>query len=222
MRHNRTYIYTVFTLVLAIKMLKPLAELLIATTNTGKLAELSQLLGNAHVDLKSLDDFSSFVEVEETGLTFGENSSLKACGYALQTGVATLADDSGLEVRALNGRPGVFSARYGGDISFAEKMEILLTEIEQSGSGDRQARFVCSIAIADKNGILIHSEEGICTGTIASRPRGDGGFGYDPIFVPSGYIETLGELSETIKHQIGHRGRAFAKILPYLHDFMAV
>ncbi len=203
-------------------MLNSVKELLIATTNSGKFAELRQMLDNPRIDLKRLDDFPSVVDVDETALSFAGNASLKACGYALQTGVATIADDAGLEVNALNGRPGVLSARYGGDTSFAEKMKLLLTEIEQSGTGDRQARFVCSIAISDKNGTLIHSEEGVCTGTIAREPRGDGGFGYDPIFVPSGYEETFGELRETIKREIGHRGRAFAKILPYLQHFMDV
>lgn len=222
MRRNRNYIYTAFAVVLAIKMLKDSGELLIATTNTGKLAELRRMLDDAPVDLKCLTDFPSVTEVAETGLTFVENASLKACGYARQTGIATLADDSGLEVRALNGRPGVLSARYGGDTSFAEKMEVLLAEIAESGSGDRRARFVCSIAIADKNGTLVHSEQGICDGTIALRSQGEGGFGFDPIFIPSGHNLTFGELPEAIKRQIGHRGRAFAKILPYLHDFIAV
>ena len=199
------------------------AKLMIATSNAGKLVELLQMLAGSAVDLTCLADFTSIVEVDEAGSTFEENASLKACGYASQTGLATLADDSGLEVDALGGRPGVLSARYGGDdTSFGEKMIMLIDEIEQSGSSDRRARFVCSIAIADKNGSLIRRENGICEGTIALKPTGDRGFGYDPIFIPDGHSETFGELSEALKREIGHRGRAFAKILPFLHEFIDV
>lgn len=199
------------------------SQLMIATSNAGKLAELRRMLAGPAIEIKCLADFPDIVEVDETGSTFEENAALKACGYARQTGVATLADDSGLEVTALGRRPGVLSARYGGDdTSFAEKMTLLLEEIKQSGSPDRRARFVCSIAIADKNGDLIHTERGVCDGTIALKSSGNGGFGYDPIFVPEGYNKTFGELSEAIKQKIGHRGRAFTKILPFLHEFMDV
>ena len=196
---------------------------MIATLNAGKLVELQQMLAGSTVDLSCLADFTSVVEVDETGSTFEENASLKACGYASQTGLATLADDSGLEVDALGGRPGVLSARYGGDdTSFGEKMIMLLDEMKQSGSSYRGARFICSIAIADKNGRLIRRENGICEGTIALKPSGVRGFGYDPIFIPDGHTETFGELSEAIKREIGHRGRAFAKILPFLHEFIDI
>ena len=196
------------------------SQLLIATSNVGKLVELRQMLSNSTVELKSLADFGSIIEVDETGTTFDENAKLKASGYALQTRLPTIADDSGLEVESLQGRPGVLSARFGGDISFVEKMALLLSEIDATGNIDRRARFVCSIAIADSEGNIVTSTEGVCNGRIASKLTGSGGFGYDPIFVPDGYNDTFGELSESIKRQIGHRGRAFTKILPYLHDFM--
>ena len=196
------------------------SQLLIATSNIGKLVELRQMLSDSTIELKSLADFGSIIEVDETGATFQENARLKASGYALQTRLPTLADDSGLEVESLNGRPGILSARYGGDVSFGEKMSLLLAEIDATGDVERRARFVCSIAIADGEGNIVSSTEGICSGRIASKPTGSGGFGYDPIFVPDGYNDTFGELSETIKRQIGHRGRAFSKIMPYLRDFM--
>lgn len=196
------------------------SKLLIATSNIGKLVELRQMLSKSSIELKSLADFNTIIEVDETGTTFEDNAKLKAIGYALQTRLPTLADDSGLEVESLHGRPGVLSARYGGDISFVEKMSLLLSEIDATGNFERRARFVCSIAIADAEGNIVISTEGVCNGRIASKLTGSGGFGYDPIFVPDGYNETFGELSGTIKSQIGHRGRAFTKILPYLHDFM--
>ena len=198
-------------------------KLLVATNNKGKLAELRTLLTGLPVELQSLSDLGTFDEVEETGSTFIENARLKASGYALQTGLPSIADDSGLEVAALDGRPGVLSARYGGEaLGFGEKMQMLLAEIDKTGSENRSARFVCALAVADEAGNILYTTEGICNGKIASGPRGNSGFGYDPLFIPDGYEQTFGELSGGIKQQISHRRRAFEQIMPFLRDFIAV
>jgi len=195
-------------------------KLLIATNNPGKVAELRDLLAGGRFELLSLADFPHITEVEETGLTFIENARLKAVEYAGQTGLLALADDSGLEVAALDSRPGVLSARYGGrDTSFAEKMEMLLAELDGSDAVTRRARFVCAMAVAKVSGEILFTSEGICDGTIAAKPRGSGGFGYDPLFIPDGFEQTFGELGEAIKRKISHRARAFYEIIPFLRHF---
>lgn len=197
-------------------------KLLVATHNLGKLAELRSLLADLPIELVGLSDFDNITEVEETGITFIDNAKLKAAGYAQQTGSFALADDSGLEVDALNGRPGVLSARYGGDVGFDKKMQMLLGELDKSPIQSRAARFVCAIAIAAPDGTILHTTEGICPGNIAAEPHGNGGFGYDPLFVPEGFKETFGELSTAVKQKISHRARAFEQIMPFLRDFIAV
>ena len=197
-------------------------KLLVATHNLGKLAELRSLLAELHIELIGLSGFENVTEVEETGLTFIDNAKLKAIGYARQSGSFAIADDSGLEVDALNGRPGVLSARYGGDVGFDEKMQLLLGEMDKSQNHSRAARFVCAIAIAAPDGGILRTTEGVCPGNIAAEPRGNGGFGYDPLFIPDGFEETFGELSGTVKQKISHRARAFEQIMPFLRDFIAV
>ncbi len=198
-------------------------RLLIATRNAGKVNELRDLLSGMPVELLNLNDVAPVPEVEETGATFEENAILKARGYALQTGTWALADDSGLEIEALDGAPGVLSARYGGsETGFAEKIQRLLSEIDETEDPERRARFVCSVALADAEGEVRFTAEGICAGTIAEEPRGTGGFGYDPIFIPDGFNSTFGELPVRIKQQISHRGRAIAKIMPFLRDFLDI
>lgn len=197
-------------------------EFLIATKNTGKIEELIELLADLPFRLRSLKDFSNIVEPEETGATFAENAALKAKSYGLQTGFWVLADDSGLEVEALNGAPGVFSARYAGlNATDEERVEKLLKELGQTSDSNRRARFVCAIAVGDKKGDIKFIAEGICDGAIALRASGGGGFGYDPIFIPDGFSETFGELSSNIKQQISHRARAINKIIQYLRGFYA-
>jgi XTP/dITP diphosphohydrolase len=198
-------------------------KLLIATTNPGKLAELRGLLLTLPIELQGLADLSSYTEVVETGSTFSENASLKASGYAEQGQMATLADDSGLEIAALDGDPGVRSARYGGpDITFADKIHLLLKAMNSKPDHDRRARFVCSVAIADRDGHIVHTSDGVCNGKIAREARGDLGFGYDPIFVPDGFDQTFGELSNDVKQKISHRASAFARIIPFLRDNIAI
>lgn len=200
-------------------MKKETRTLLAATGNQGKIKELRELLGDLPFELKSLNDFENVAEVAETGATFEENAVLKAQGYARQTGVWALADDSGLEVAALGGEPGVYSARYGGENApFNEKIELLLSEISACDTENRAAQFVCVIAVADETGAVKHLAKGICRGTIGFEPRGANGFGYDPIFIPDGFTETFGELSGEIKQKISHRAAASAQIIGFLNN----
>lgn len=198
-------------------------EIVLATKNAGKIRELGALLTAAPIKVLGLGRFETIAEPDETGATFSENAVLKAKYYALQTGRAALADDSGLEVEALGGAPGVFSARYGGEnASYPEKISLLLEEIRQSGSTNRGARFVCAMAIADATGGIEFIAEGVCRGRLRDAPRGAGGFGYDPIFIPEGFSETFGELPDSIKQKISHRARAIEKIIRFLRAFTAV
>lgn len=198
-------------------------ELVIATRNEGKVRELQSLFGPLPIRLISLNEFAGIGDIPETGSTFMENARLKACGYAKATGQYSLADDSGLEVVALAGAPGVFSARYAGEnSSFPEKIAALLDAVKGTGSKDMRARFTCSMALADSSGKILFGADGICAGTIVDKPRGRHGFGYDPIFVPEGHQETFGELSDEIKQEISHRARAAKKIIRYLLDFIEV
>ena len=194
------------------------AEILIAPKNAGKVEELCTLMSDVPVTLRYLPDFPEVPDVDETGNTFGQNARLKAAEYARRTGMWAVADDSGLAVDALGGEPGVYSARYGGDdLSFDDRMAMIL---EQLGPGKpRSARFVCSIALADSNAEILFSAEETCPGTIAESPRGAGGFGYDPIFVPDGFEHTFGELPVAVKQQISHRAKASAVLIRYLLHF---
>lgn len=192
-------------------------ELLVATNNAGKVRELSQLLSGAPLRLRLLTEFDGVEEAEETGTTFAENAVLKALHYSAHAGLLTLSDDSGLAVDALGGAPGVYSARYGGsDATYAERMAKLLAEVEAAGGEQRSARFVCVIAVADPSDDTIETFEGVCEGRIAHAPRGTGGFGYDPLFIPEGFDQTFGELPEQVKHSLSHRARALARAVRYL------
>jgi XTP/dITP diphosphohydrolase len=199
------------------------STLLVATANPGKVRELSRLLASAPLRFIGLSDLPSMDEVSETGATFAENARLKATGYAKRSGHWSLADDSGLEVDALDGRPGAHSARYGGaDASYAEKIRLLLAEMAEEQAASRSARFRCSMAISDPHGKIVFETVGVCEGTIANAPSGSNGFGYDPIFIPVGYSQTFGELDDAIKEQISHRARASREIIRYLLDFIGV
>ena len=190
-------------------------DLVIATFNQGKLHELRQLLAELPFVISDLEGFSSIQTIPEVGKTFVENASLKASGYAKQTRRLTLADDSGLEVKALNGAPGVLSARYGQPgASDAERITKLLTEMSQAA--DRGARFVSVIAIADEEGNVINLSTGRCEGQIAPAPRGHNGFGYDPVFIPEGFDQTFAELQAEVKNRISHRARALSGAAEFL------
>ncbi|HJR08529.1 MAG TPA: XTP/dITP diphosphatase [Pyrinomonadaceae bacterium] len=194
------------------------SELLIATNNTGKIRELTNLLSNLPLRLRRLSEFSQISEVEETGQTFAENAELKARLYSRQTNLWTLADDSGLEVDALGGAPGVLSARYAGAHATSEERNArLLSELSLTGDEQRSARFICVIALYEPGEEMTHLFNGVCEGRIAQRPQGRGGFGYDPLFIPAGYEQTFGELPDELKQQISHRARALAKVRAYLN-----
>jgi XTP/dITP diphosphohydrolase len=198
-------------------------EIVIATKNAGKVKELADILADLPVNLRSLNDFADVSEPEETGADFVANAVLKARDYARQTGLWALADDSGLEVAALGNAPGVFSARYAGENATSEqRIDKLLGELNKTRDENRAARFVCAMAIADAAGEIRYIAEGICEGVITGAPRGTNGFGYDPVFVPEGFSETFGELSDDVKRKISHRARASEKIIAYLRAFIAV
>jgi XTP/dITP diphosphohydrolase len=187
-------------------------ELVLATRNPGKRAELEALLRRAGLPLRvrTLEDFPHVPPAIEDGESLQENARKKAEHAYRYTGLAALADDSGLEVEALGGAPGVRSARFAGPGATDEQnMALLLRLLE--GVSDRRARFRCVLAYADGSGVRLY--EGLCSGYILSEPRGSGGFGYDPIFVPEGFSETFAELGEEVKNRISHRGRAFGAFL---------
>ena len=196
---------------------------MLATFNPGKVRELRELFGEIPFTVSGLRDFDDVGEVEETGSTFRENAEIKARAFASQTGQLCLADDSGLEVMALGGAPGVHSARFAGkETGYEVKIAKLLQELQNTNYPGRRARFVCVMALANTDGEILHIAEGVCDGHIAAEPRGVGGFGYDPIFIPDRYDATFAELGDEIKQQISHRGRAAQLIIRYLLDFIAV
>lgn len=192
-------------------------ELLIATHNAGKIRELNELLSDLPLRLRRLSEFPQIAEVEETGETFAANAELKARLYSRQTNLWTLADDSGLEVDALDGAPGVLSARYGGaNATDAERNARLLAALSRTDDPQRTARFNCAIALYEPETETTRIFSGTCEGRIARHPRGNKGFGYDPLFVPDGYTQTFGELPDELKQQISHRARALKAVRAYL------
>lgn len=194
-------------------------ELLVATNNKGKVRELSQLLADIPLRLRLLDEFPDIVEAEETGETFVENAVIKASHYSARSGLLTLSDDSGLVVDALEGAPGVRSARYAGrEATYAERMSKLLGELDATGDVERRARFVCVIAVADPLTGTLQTFEGVCEGRIAHAPHGTGGFGYDPLFIPEGHERTFGELPTEFKQTLSHRARALSRAVQHLHE----
>jgi len=199
--------------------LNPVCYLLVATRNEGKLSEFQHLLSDLAFALYSLRDFPAIRPIPETGRSFVENASLKAAGYATQAQLLTLADDSGLELAELGGAPGVFSARYAGEFaSDTERIDKLLAELVTTGAAERTARFVSAVAIAGADGNVLDVSLGICEGHIALAPRGSGGFGYDPVFIPNGYDLTFAELPAKIKNQISHRAQAPQGARQYLQN----
>lgn len=194
-------------------------ELLIATHNAGKVRELSRLLADLPLRLRRLSEWPDIPEAAETGSTFAENAVLKAVHYSARAGLPTLSDDSGLEVDALGGAPGVHSARYCGlAATYEERMSTLLAELEAAGGDERGARFVCVIALRDPSTGEVKTFEGACEGQIARAPRGTNGFGYDPVFVPARHHQTFGELPDDIKQGISHRALALGKALAFLRE----
>jgi XTP/dITP diphosphohydrolase len=188
-------------------------NLVIASKNRGKIKEIQRLLSDFPVRIRSLEDFPDITGVEETGKTFTENAELKARSYARQTNCWALADDSGLEVLALNDEPGIYSARFAGINATDKENNIkLLDALKSTPENKRQARFICVMIVSDEKGRIKCFSEGICNGRIAFQPRGKNGFGYDPLFIPDGYDNTFGELSEEIKEKISHRSKALKNL----------
>lgn len=186
--------------------------LILATRNQHKQRELEELLAPLGFEVKSLADFPDFPEVEEDGRSFEENAAKKARITAMYTGLTSLADDSGLEVAALGGQPGIYSARFAGEQGNDEaNNRKLLGLMKEFPARQRQARFVCVVAVSDPDGET-QTVMGVCDGQIAFEPEGAAGFGYDPLFIPAGYTRTFAELSAEEKNLISHRAQALKKL----------
>lgn len=190
-------------------------ELIFASHNKGKIAEIKQILSPFNIKVISSDDID-LPDVEETGTTFEENAVLKALSIAKLKNVPCLADDSGLCVNALDGRPGVYSARYAPNRDFDKAMDMLLKEIEDTKSSDRSAYFACVLVLGYPDGTY-KSFEGRVDGVIIKQKQGTSGFGFDPVFAPLGYDKTFAQLGAEIKNKISHRGRALEKFTEYLN-----
>jgi XTP/dITP diphosphohydrolase len=185
-------------------------ELVVATQNPGKIREIREILKELNYSVIPIFQFYPDFNVEEDGQTYAENASKKALAAAKLTGRIAIGEDSGLEVKALGGAPGIFSARFGGKtLSQSEKNRLILEALK--GVSDRSARFVCVVAVATPEG-QVKTAEGICEGSIGFKEQGEGGFGYDPIFIVEGYQKTMAELEPEIKNKISHRARAFRRI----------
>jgi XTP/dITP diphosphohydrolase len=201
----------------------PAPRLLLATTNPGKLREVRAILAGIPAELVSIDQLGLGRPpvVEETGTTFLDNALLKARSYAIWSGLATLADDSGLEVDALGGLPGVRSARYAGpDATDQANLDKLLAALTGVPPGRRTARFRCAAVLV----CLEQGEwaaEGVWHGRILEAPRGSGGFGYDPVFVPDGWHTTSAEVDQATKDAVSHRGQAFRALRPAVEAWAA-
>ena len=190
-----------------------LNKIFLASGNPHKIEELKQMIEPLGIGLKSTLDFQDAHEVEEDQPDLKGNALKKARFWFKETGISSLADDTGLEVDALNGAPGVYSARYAGEnVTYEDNVEKLLQEMD--GKSDRKARFRTVIAFLDGSGE--HVFEGICEGTITTQRKGEKGFGYDPVFQPVEFEQTFAELSAEEKNKISHRGRALKKFLTYL------
>ena len=190
---------------------------MLGTTNAGKLREIRQLLAGVPFELVTIGDWPALTAPEETGSTFEENAERKALSYAAATGELTVAEDSGLEIDALDGAPGVASARYGGaDSTYAEKFSLIYDALRRKGVGTSTARFVCAVALVRHRDVLFKARATV-EGTIAPEPRGTEGFGYDPIFYYPPFRQTLAEAG-THKTAVSHRGKAFRELRAYLVD----
>lgn len=195
--------------------------IVLATRNENKVRELAAMLDDLPLRLESIASFADAPEVEENGATFADNAVLKAKAAAQHTGLWAMADDSGLEVDALDGQPGVYSARFAGShATDADNNEKLLRFMVDVPEERRTARFRCAIALASPDG-LVFVDEGTCEGRIAQAPRGDGGFGYDPLFIVPHLGRTFAELPPAEKDRISHRARALAAMRRRLEELAA-
>jgi XTP/dITP diphosphohydrolase len=186
--------------------------LVLATHNQGKLREIKELLAGRQIEVLSAAALG-LDEPEETETSFTGNARLKARAAAQATSLPALADDSGLVVEALNGDPGIYSARWAGpEKDFAMAMQLVEQKLAESGSDDRRAHFICSLSLVWPDGFDV-TVEGRVDGTLVWPPRGSNGFGYDPMFIADGYDQTFGEMDPALKHAIGHRADAFDQLL---------
>jgi len=196
------------------------AKIVLATRNPGKLAELRRILAPYDVELVGLDEVPDAGEIAETGATFAENAMIKAREVARVSGLVAIADDSGLTVDALNGMPGVLSARWSGRHGDdSANLELVLGQIADVPDGRRGAAFVCAAAAAAPDGREVVVEQEL-TGSLLREGRGTNGFGYDPIFVPDGESRTTAEMAPEEKDAISHRGKAFRALAPLLSDLL--
>jgi XTP/dITP diphosphohydrolase len=196
-------------------------QIVIATNNKDKLREISQILGIEGVEFLGLDAFPECPEAEETGQTYADNALIKAQTAAYHAGTWALADDSGLEVDALGGQPGIFSSRYAGlGASYAGNVRKLLESLKNVPDEKRTARFVCSIALVSNNN-RAYFTEGRVEGRIISEPRGENGFGYDPVFLLPELDKTMAQLAPVEKNKISHRTMALNKIAPLIRSLAA-
>lgn len=193
-------------------------QILLATTNKGKIRELEDLLKNTDIAIMSLSDLPDYIEVAETGKTFAENAFIKARAVCALSQIVTLADDSGLEVDALDGAPGVYSARYAGEPKSDQRnIDKLLKDLEGIPEEKRTARFRCCLAVVCPDG-REYVTEGSVEGRILFAEKGNDGFGYDPVFYLPDMGKTMAELSLDQKNELSHRAKAFAKAVPILAD----
>lgn len=190
-----------------------ISKIVLASKNPHKFKEVQQILQPLGIEVLSARDFSHLEDVEEDADTLEGNALKKARYVAKETDLPALSDDTGLEVDALNGAPGVYSARYAGEnASYEDNVGKLLDEME--GVSDRAAKFRTVMAmVSDKSE---YTFEGVCEGIITTKPKGDKGFGYDPVFQPEGYNQTFAELDSSIKNEISHRGKAVQKFIEFL------
>jgi XTP/dITP diphosphohydrolase len=194
------------------------SRLLIATTNRDKVREIAQVLSGISYEIVTLDAWPHLAPPEETAPSFIQNARDKARYYAGATGHLTVAEDSGLEIEALGGAPGVESARFGGRAaSYAERFALLYQALRAKGAAESRARFVCAVALA-RGGQILYETEGTVDGLLAPEPRGSAGFGYDPVFLFPPYGRTLGEVSAEEKAAVSHRGQAFRALRQFLES----
>jgi len=196
------------------------ADLLLASQNPGKLNEMRLLVEGLPLRVVGPKELGLHEAPEETGITFVENATLKALYYAGRSGLLTVADDSGLSVDALDGGPGLYSSRFGGEgASDADRNRLLLEKLKGLPVEKRGAHFTSAVVVARGDSVLFQAQEEV-HGFIAEETRGDGGFGYDPLFFYPPYGRTFGQVSRAEKDQVSHRGKAFARLREFLHDFV--
>lgn len=198
-------------------------RLLLGTRNRKKREEIVEILGDLNLQFGDLSDRPDISDVEETGSTFEENACIKAAAFAKAAGEWTLAEDSGLVVPALDGRPGVYSARYAGTQGDDEaNNDKLIAEVSKLPAEKRGAYYVCFAALANPTGEVLATSEGRCHGVIVTERRGSGGFGYDPLFLVPEFHKTFGELTARVKHALSHRARALAHLRPKIRQRLEI